>query len=155
MIAGKFDFTGLSSIVQGKTFRRTIKLLDASGLPLPVGLYEFRCKFKKDNDSDAILYLSTNTGLTGLTPGSEIIREPEDPETELPMEGAIQLYVPDEYMETVLHTAWEEVIFGTAPFQKKKYRGVWELEAEDSISPGDTVPILAGKVNFIREVATS
>lgn len=152
MIAGRFDFTGTYSIVQGKTLRLRIRLKDAAKLELPVGLYEWRAKFKKNPDGPDILFLSSNTELPGVTAGSEIRLEPDDDDGN-PMEGAIELYVPDEVMEGILHTQWEEVTYGETPNLKKKYRGVWELEAEDSMGDGDTLPILAGKVNFIREIA--
>lgn len=143
MIAGRFDFTGNNSIVQGKTLRVRIRLKDADKLPLPVDNLEFRAAFKKDLDGPNILFLSTNTGLPGITSGSSIVKEPDGEE------GAIDLIVSDETMEGILHTAWTEVTFPGSP---PKYRGVWELEAEDSVAPNDTFPVLAGKVNFIREV---
>jgi hypothetical protein len=143
MIAGRFDFTGNNSIVQGKTLRVRIKLEDAEKLPLPVADLEFRAAFKKDLDGPNILFLSTNTELAGITPGSSIVVEPDGEE------GTIELVVTDEAMEAILHTAWTAVSFAGAP---TKYKGVWELEAEDSEAPGDTFPVLAGKVNFIREV---
>lgn len=152
MIAGKFDFTGSFAVVQGKTFRRVMKLKDAAGDPLPVSDYHFRCKFKKDFDGPDILFLSTDTGLSGLTSGQEINYEPDD-EDGNPIEGAIELYIPDETMEGILHTQWTEVVYGTPPFARYKYKGVWELEMEDKNSPGDTVPVLAGKVEFVREAA--
>lgn len=143
MVAGRFDLTGNNSIVQGKTFRLRLKLFDANKEPLPVSTLEFRASFKKDLDSTPILFLSTNTGLNGITPGSNIEVEPDAEE------GTIEMVVSDETMEGISHTAWTEVVFAGAP---PKYRGIWELEAEDSVSPFDTFPILTGKVNFIREV---
>jgi len=143
MIAGRFDFTGNNSIVQGKTLRVRIKLQDADKLPLPVADLEFRAAFKKDVDGPNILFLSTNTGLAGITSGSAIIVEPDGEE------GTIDLVISDETMEGILHTAWTEVTFPGSP---PKYKGVWELEAEDTLDPFDTFPVLAGKVNFIREV---
>ena len=142
MIAGPYHFTGEDAIVQGKTFRRRFRMRDVNGALIDVSLYHFRCKFKNQSYGSDILFLSTDTSLSGLTSGSVITREPDG------LEGTIELYIPDETMEGIEHTAWTEVVLGG----KAKYFGFWELEGELIGAPGDTNPILAGKVQFIREV---
>ena len=145
MIAGRFDFTGNNSIVQGKTLRVRVRLNDAAKDPLPVSTLIIRAAFKKDPDGPNILYLSTDDADPEITAGSEIIVEPDG------VEGAVDLIVPDDIMAAISHTEWTPVTFPNAP---TKYKGVWELEAEDTITPFDVFPVLAGKVNFIREIVT-
>lgn len=141
MIAGKYNFTGDNAIVGGKTFRRRFRFRDENGDYVDVNAYHFRARFTNE-DFTSVLYLAT-TG-SGQTTDSEITREPDS------LPGTIELYIPDETMEGILHTQWTKRRIGV----KDRYFGLWELEAEVIAAPGDTNPLLAGKVEFIREIAT-
>lgn len=140
MKPGQYD---IDDLVQGKTWRRRFKFVDAAGEPLTPSGYEFRCMFKKNTDGPAILFLSSNSGLSGVTAGTAIVAAGDDAD-------AIDVSISDEVMETILHTQWDEVPVGNTG--RFKYQGVWEIEAEDALSPNDTLPLLQGKVTFIREV---